>query len=385
MSLTALLLSVQPADFYEARPENLRITVQIKMKILKLDKTNIIYLSCEILVATVAILGNALVAVTFLRDRRMRTPTNLYIFSLGAVNLLTSVVAIPAYLHSMMTQRPRDFTACLYVNTMLMTFCTISIFHLVAVTFDRYIAVVWGHSPVSHRRGMRHAIISVVIAWVLGSLVGVLPLMGWNGGKPNQYEVSKCEFMRVMDMTYLMFVFYATVVTPSVLLIFFYISMYCTMHRHKERLASVSFALDSRMSIKQKKRRVPSEHGDEHEEEHANLEENVEQEATEREIAKMKRVTNSLFLVIVLFHICWYPLHIMNVISYYKAEDFFEKWHFYAPIVLSHAANAINPFIYGLTMPGYKDAFVEALACKTVDEHSSAKRFRRKYQLTERY
>lgn len=330
-----------------------------------LDQKVVAYLACEVLIAVVSILGNALVVIVFLRDRRLRTPTNLYVFSLAVTDLLTSAVAMPLYVHSMLTQRPRDFHACLYINTLILTFCTVSILHLTAVSYDRYMAVVWRRKPLSHDRGMKHASILVGVAWILGGLIGSLPVMGWHSGVPGANEASRCEFMRVVPMSYLMFLFYATIITPTAIMVFFYASIYRTVRTHNERMLSVHYSLDTRMS--KKKSRGGSTQQDQADQDGSPSEQTAMNSRMhslqQKQSAKTKKVIFSLLLVIICFLISWYPLYIMNAVAYYSGLVM-EAWWFYAPIILSHLSSAVNPFIYARTMPGYKEAFIEALACK---------------------
>lgn len=56
---------------------------------------------------------------------------------------------------------------------------------------------------------------------MLGSIVGFLPLFGWHA-EPNQ----ACLFVEVMDYNYLVFLYVATIITPAILLLAFYVHIY---------------------------------------------------------------------------------------------------------------------------------------------------------------
>lgn len=338
------------------------------LQMAKLPPSQLFYLAFEILVTIISLLGNALVAFVFLRDRRMRTSTNLYIFSLAIVNLLTGIIAVPISLDSVLSGRPYDFLGCLGVHTMIVTFCTISIFHLIAVSFDRFLAVV-----LNVRLGMKCAVALVFVAWCVGGLIGCAPLFGWNKGTVGlDLQNFKCEFLKVMSYSYLLFIFFSTIVVSSLMMIIFYILIFKAVRRHAGR---------NLLSVKVKNRKAIQMQDVGDNEEGGKKETDDQLKA----IADKKKVIKSLLLVIIFFFICWYPLHIMNVITYFKGTIFLAE-HFYAPIVLSHASNAINPFIYGLTMPRYSEAFVEALACQhPAEEYERAKRRKaRRSQLSKR-
>lgn len=101
---------------------------------------NIPYTVMELLVAIVAIIGNLLVIIVFYRERRLRRRTNYYIISLASADFLVGLLGVPfAVLASV--GLPHHLYACLFTVSLLVVLCTISIFCLVAVSIDRYWAI----------------------------------------------------------------------------------------------------------------------------------------------------------------------------------------------------------------------------------------------------
>src|SRR5262249_52884416 len=140
--------------------------MNLSLDYVEIHQAKTAYLIFELIVAIFSILGNSLVVLTFIRDRSLRTPTNLFVFSLAIADLFTSLLASPLYVHSMLTQLPHDFHACLCVHTLILTFCTVSILHLTSVSFDRYVAIVRRRRPTSHKLGMRRASVFIGSAWI---------------------------------------------------------------------------------------------------------------------------------------------------------------------------------------------------------------------------
>lgn len=62
------------------------------------------------------------------------------------------------------------------------------------------------------------------VCWVSGSLMGLLPLFGWHRSQPT--EGMKCLFTEVMDYDYLVFLYFATIVSPALLMAAFYAHIY---------------------------------------------------------------------------------------------------------------------------------------------------------------
>ncbi|KAF2355453.1 G protein-coupled receptor rhodopsin-like [Trinorchestia longiramus] len=105
-----------------------------------LQNSNAPYLVSEILVALLAIIGNSLTILVFVKNRKLRRLTNYYIVSLAAADLLVGVLGIPfAILTSLGMPEARE--PCLLMLCTLILLCTISIFSLVGVSVDRYWAI----------------------------------------------------------------------------------------------------------------------------------------------------------------------------------------------------------------------------------------------------
>lgn len=308
--------------------------------------SEISYACFESAVALISILGNMLVIVAFIRERDLRTVTNFFVFSLAIVDLLVGAIGIPLFLYSMITILPENFVACLVVNSWIMMLCTVSIFHLLAVSFDRYMAIVWSTNT-SGRTKRFHARLLIGAAWFFGSLVGSLPLMGWNMGPPS---IPRCDFVEIMDFTYLLFLYYATIIAPTVFMVMFYIRIYFTVSSNAKTKSLLNDGING-------------------------------QKHKERKLKRQRKVIFSLILVILIFLICWYPLYTMNAITYYCPYCEIAPEYFHFAIILSHMSSAVNPFIYTYTMPGFKDAFRSIICCQ-FGERLKLLKFRRQSGLS---
>lgn len=104
--------------------------------------------------AVVASAGNLLVIVAFTTDKRLRRVTNFYIMSLACADFLVGIFGVPSAILTRMGM-PRDaFHSCLTMLSLLIVFCTISILNLVAVSVDRFWAILFPlnyHSKMSSK------------------------------------------------------------------------------------------------------------------------------------------------------------------------------------------------------------------------------------------
>lgn len=120
-----------------------------------LPPLNVPYTVSEVLVAVVAIIGNALTITVFVVDRKLRRLTNYYIVSLALADLLVGVLGIPFAILTAIGL-PRLLWPCLLMLSTLLMLCTISIFCLVAVSVDRYWAIL---HPLRYSRVMTAKIV----------------------------------------------------------------------------------------------------------------------------------------------------------------------------------------------------------------------------------
>ncbi|XP_060075517.1 octopamine receptor 1-like [Ylistrum balloti] len=128
----------------------------------------------------VVLLGNSLVITAVIRNRKLRTITNIYIVSLACADLLLAIFVLPfsaalEVLHFWPFGQP-FCTMWLAIDVLL---CTASILNLCAISLDRFLAVtkpIRYPSLVSKKRGK----ILVMCVWVLSFVISFPPLIGWN-------------------------------------------------------------------------------------------------------------------------------------------------------------------------------------------------------------
>ncbi|XP_041977706.1 adenosine receptor A3 [Aricia agestis] len=288
------------------------------------------YTSLEILVALVAVVGNTMVIHVFRRDRRLRRRTNYYIVSLAIADLLVGVLGIPfAILASV--GLPRNLYACLFTTSVLVMLCTISIFCLVAVSVDRYWAIL---HPMYYSRNVRTktAILIISACWAAGAVVGLLPLFGWHAAVDDS---PGCYFVEVMDYNYLLFLYFATIVTPSVLLAGFYAHIYRVVVKQMSAVVTVEGGQGREGTMLR-----------------------VLGAAQKREV----KATQNLAIIVFFFIICWIPLYTINAIKAFMPTLDIPNTLTYFCIIFSHLNSAINPLLYAYHLKDFRAA-LKGLIC----------------------
>lgn len=185
--------------------------------------------------------GNCLTIAAVQLSRRLRSVvSNLFILSLAISDLLVGLT-IPYHLafYLDVTLGESHFV-CIMKFFFNIVACCVSIWNLIAIAIDRYIAIVY---PLHYSRWItkRVAITVIIFGWISGTLMGAIPLF-WN----NWATSTECEFDEVLPPWYM-----AGIITPVFSLIWvcmltLYWRIWREAYKHAKQLrASISGLHDS--------------------------------------------------------------------------------------------------------------------------------------------
>jgi adenosine receptor A2a len=172
------------------------------------------------------------------------------------------------------------------------------------------------------------------VCWFFGSLVGFLPVFGWhNAHKSNWAENKQCYFTEIMDYNYLVFLYFTTIITPSVILIVFYGLIYRVILKLVYKTPS---SLHVSPSTRHHTFNSPPIDND------TQIMRMLNSAAQKREV----KATQNLSIIVVFFMICWIPLYTINCVNAFCDSCFVNEAATYFSIILSHLNSAINPLLY---------------------------------------
>ncbi|XP_041654687.1 orexin receptor type 2-like [Cheilinus undulatus] len=113
--------------------------------------------------------GNILVCLIVLVNRRMRTVTNLFIFNLAISDLLVGIFCIPTTLmDNLITGWPFSNTVCKMRGFVQGVSVSVSVFTLVAIAVERFRCIVYPQQP---KTTVRVAKAAIVLIWVLAMMI----------------------------------------------------------------------------------------------------------------------------------------------------------------------------------------------------------------------
>uniref|UniRef100_A0A8C5P521 D(4) dopamine receptor n=1 Tax=Jaculus jaculus TaxID=51337 RepID=A0A8C5P521_JACJA len=144
-----------------------------------------------LLIGTV-LAGNSLVCISVASERALQTPTNYFIVSLAAADLLLAVLVLPLYVYSEVQGgawllSPRLCDALMAMDVML---CTASIFNLCAISVDRFVAVT---VPLRYNQQGRRQLLLIAATWLLSAAVAAPVLCGLNDVQGRNPAVCRLE------------------------------------------------------------------------------------------------------------------------------------------------------------------------------------------------
>ncbi|CAO1411003.1 unnamed protein product [Diamesa tonsa] len=319
-----------------------------------LGELNIPYTVLESLVAIVAVIGNALVIVVFCREKRLRRRTNFYIISLALADFLIGLLGIPFAILSSVGL-PKNLHACLFTLSILVVLCTISIFSLVAVSIDRYWAIL---HPLAYSRNVctKTAIEIISLCWIFGIVIGFLPLFGWHK------EVTEgCLFVEIMDYNYLVFLYFTTIITPALILAIFYGLIYKVILKQINKTSSASIKVSTNASCRSSTNNHASTATSGTESQMLRL---LNSQAQKREV----KATQNLSIIVCFFVLCWIPLYTINCINAFCTSCYIHPNWTYFGIVLSHFNSAINPVLYAYHLKDFRGALLRLFKCSQQQE-----------------
>ncbi|XP_054610037.1 adenosine receptor A2b [Dunckerocampus dactyliophorus] len=334
----------------------------------------IFYIVIEVVIALLSISGNVLVCWAVAINTTLKNATNYFLVSLAVADILVGCLAIPFAITISIGIR-LDFYGCLFLACFVLVLTQSSIFSLLAIAIDRYLAV---KIPLRYKELMTGKTAREIIAilWILSFVIGLVPFFGWNfkysscgngsstadnntdsalqagsrGGDLLQSCKLQCYFESVVDMEYMVyFNFFVCVLLPLLIMLGIYMKIFTV----------------ARMQLRQIELKCVA-NGDSH---HHGL--------LQREI----RAAKSLSIIVGLFAICWLPVHILNCLTLFYRELHKPELVMYVAIILSHANSAVNPIIYAYRIQDFRNTFRKILAqhilCRKEEQYLSSNGSRR--------
>lgn len=107
---------------------------------MQLETQDALYVALELVIAALAVAGNVLVCAAVGASSALQTPTNYFLVSLATADVAVGLFAIP-FAITISLGFCTDFYSCLFLACFVLVLTQSSIFSLLAVAVDRYLAI----------------------------------------------------------------------------------------------------------------------------------------------------------------------------------------------------------------------------------------------------
>ena len=273
--------------------------------------------------------GNLLVCIAFCRNRRLRTITNFYVFSLSLTGIIISTFSYPFItVASGLRSWPFGFHFCQLNGFLYYYFTGVSIGILALTAINRYFCVVKHQFyPILFTR--KKAIVSIIFVWTFPLTAGIIAILltpilfHWH---PHYLfcEVKHIEILEEKALT-------SAVVTvfiglPMCLILLCYGNVYRAIRQHN---SSIVLSLQ---------------------------EANDEGSVSVHEI----QASRVLLAAVIAFCVCWIPtaaVIILEKVAYLIVPSFWQSFS----VLFSYSSAWINPIIYGVMNRAMRKEFIKLL------------------------
>ncbi|XP_063050687.1 adenosine A2a receptor a [Engraulis encrasicolus] len=143
-----------------------------------MEVSAVLYVLLELLLALFSVLGNLLVCWAVCLNSSLQSITNLFVVSLAVADIAVGVLAIP-FAIAISTGFCSCFYGCLFIVCFVLVLTQSSIFSLLAIAIDRYIAI---KMPLRYNSLVTSARAKCLIGvcWLLSIVIGLTPMLGWH-------------------------------------------------------------------------------------------------------------------------------------------------------------------------------------------------------------
>ncbi|XP_076006320.1 thyrotropin-releasing hormone receptor [Genypterus blacodes] len=301
------------------------------------------------LICGVGIVGNVMVILVVLTTKHMRTPTNCYLVSLAAADLMVLTAAgLPNITEALYGQWVYGYAACLGITYLQYLGINASSCSITAFTVERYIAIC---HPIKAQFlcTLSRAKKIIMLVWTLTSVYCIMWFFLSDTTKlvydnvvllSCTYKVSRSHYMPIYFTDFA--VFY---VLPLM-------------------LATVLYGLIARILLLNPLPADPKENTKKWKKEASQGGRMISSSSSSSTTAASRRqVTKMLAVVVILFALLWMPYRTLVVVNSFLAEPYLDTWFLLFCRLCIYLNSAINPVIYNAMSQKFRAAFKKLCHC----------------------
>ena len=285
----------------------------------------------QTIIGLLGICGNGLVCVVIIKVHFMHTITNAFIFNQSLIDLLASLLFLLYNVIPIPKPIPPGVTGVLLCSLwvseyFVWMFFYMSTFNLVALTLERYLAIVF---PFRYQvlGTRRNVIVTILCVWVFASLFNLTEMFLYH------YENGKCK-RNVMahSVVYDTVTFIVMYLLPVIIMLVVYIHIMVVLKNGASRIGPAPAAA------------VAPRGGGAVDNQRESL------------MRARRNTFKTLLLVFITFTICWTPCQITLFLFHIGFDVDFESAIYIILVVMVASNSCLNPFIYSIKYKQFRKA-----------------------------
>nr|XP_034171748.1 dopamine D2-like receptor isoform X2 [Osmia lignaria] len=183
-----------------------------------------------VIVPCLTLFGNVLVILAVVRERALQTVTNYFIVSLAVADLLVAVLVMPFAVYVLVNGSwSLPGFVCDFYIAMDVTCSTSSIFNLVAISIDRYIAVTQPIKYAKHKNN-RRVWLTILLVWAISAAIGSPIVLGLNN-TPDRIP-DQCLFY---NADFIIYSSLSSFYIPCIIMVFLYYNIFKALRNRAKK------------------------------------------------------------------------------------------------------------------------------------------------------
>ncbi|XP_039263412.2 melatonin receptor type 1A-like [Styela clava] len=303
-----------------------------------------------ILIILVGLIGNISIIGAIVLEKKLKFVGNAFIVNLAVADLIVTAYVVPGILANEIADKNLfSLGACNFTALIVSVSCLASMYSLMCVAINRYIAV--AHSNwYTDLFTKKKVAIFIGIVWIWSFVLSIPPAFGWGDYKYHG-KIHICMY----DCNTKFFAYTTTFISLSIFVPFTitclcYLGVYLVFNKNRSRVRSMSNGDRKRSGTTMSTTETGTE-----------IKRNKSRKSTKRENNE-KRLVVTLFAAVVLFTICWVPYALIILINH-DAPAIYKR----SAAWLAFTNSAMNSILYGLLnrnfRTGYKKMWARVFSC----------------------
>ncbi|XP_042235522.1 gastrin/cholecystokinin type B receptor-like [Homarus americanus] len=297
-------------------------------------------LTVYVMTLMLGVLGNSLIIYTIVRYSGMKSTTNVFLASLASADLLLILICVPIKTAKVFAYSwTFGWFLCKGIHYLQNVSAICSVLNLTAMSMERYYAILFPFRA-KYILTVHQAQKMTALVWVLSILLSTpilfIQIHSRVGVRVESYWCHRDWERTSLWQAYETYMLVVVLLVPTLIMGFAYSAI-------GYKLTKVMI---ERSSLVGSGHRVSSRSRDD-----------------DRDV---RQIVTMLFVVVVLFILCWSPLLVTNVLRAwgvlpaYDPSSFFK--HFYNTVhLLAYFNSCINPIVYGFLSKNFRESFYAAL------------------------